>query len=164
MKSEITPLIAAETIAVLENTEITLVAKIPNKLIEALQEKADELGRKVNLDYTKSYKEQNISEETRTILTLFYRDYWCTKEQKEEVNRIMLENEERYQKELREKYNPDKIFEQTSTIKTSSNPLTANYNGDIIKDEENKNLSLVKVEDLKWYQKIFYKIKSIFFK
>ena len=48
MKNEITPLIAAETIAVLENTEITLLAKIPSKLIEALQEKADELGRKVN--------------------------------------------------------------------------------------------------------------------
>ena len=163
MKSEITPLIAAETIAVLENTEITLVAKIPNKLIEALQEKADELGRKVNLDYTKSYKEQKISEETRTILTLFYRDYWCTKEQKEEVNRIMLENEERYQKELREKYNPDKIFEKTTAIKTNSNPLTENYSGEIIKDNT-QELSLVRSEDLKWYQKIFNKIKSIFFK
>ena len=163
MKNEITPLIAAETIAVLENTEITLLAKIPSKLIEALQEKADELGRKVNLDYTKSYKEQNLSEETRVILTLFYRDYWCTKEQKEEINRIMQENEERYQRELREKYNSDKIFEQKTAIKTISNPLTKNYAGEIMKDET-KEVSLVKVEEMKWYQKIFCKIRSIFFK
>ena len=163
MKNEITPLIAAETIAVLENTEITLLAKIPNKLIEALQEKADELGRKINLDYSKTYKEQNISEETRVILTLFYRDYWCTKEQKEEINRIMMENEQKYQEELREKYNPDKIFEQTTTIKTASNPLIDNYSGEIIKDEV-QELALVKVEETKWYQKIFNKIKSLFIK
>ena len=41
MEENITPLIAAETIAVLENTEVSLLAKIPNKLIELLQEKAD---------------------------------------------------------------------------------------------------------------------------
>ena len=63
MENTITPLIAAEAIAVLENTEDSLLKKIPSKLIEVLQEKADELGRKVNLDYSKSYHEQNISEE-----------------------------------------------------------------------------------------------------
>lgn len=162
MEENITPLIAAETIAVLENTEVSLLAKIPNKLIEILQEKADELGRKVNLDYSKSYAEQAISEEARGILALIYRDYWCSAEEKQRFNELIEENEQKYQEELREKYNPDKIFEQTTTVKTASNPLTENYSGDIIKDEIPQNLSLIKQEELKWYQKIFNKIKSLF--
>ena len=164
MENTITPLIAAEAIAVLENTEDSLLKKIPSKLIEVLQEKADELGRKVNLDYSKSYHEQNISEEARGIIILIYRDYWCSEEQKNEINRLMEESEQKYQEELREKYNPDKIFEQTTAVKTMSNPLTENYTGDIIKDEIPSNLSLIKQEDLKWYQKIFNKIKSLFSK
>lgn len=164
MENTITPLIAAEAIAVLENTENSLLKKVPNRLIEVLQEKADELGRKVNLDYTKSYREQNISEEARGIITLIYRDYWCSEEEKNEINRLMEENEQKYQEELREKYNPDKIFEQTTTVKTASNPLTENYSGNIIKDEIPQNLSLIKQEELKWYQKIFNKIKSLFSK
>ena len=156
MENTITPLIAAEAIAVLENTEDSLLKKIPSKLIEVLQEKADELGRKVNLDYSKSYHEQNISEEARGIIILIYRDYWCSEEQKNEINRLMEESEQKYQEELREKYNPDKIFEQTNTIKTASNPLIDNYSGEIIKDEV-QELALVKVEETKWYQKIFNK-------
>ena len=155
MENRITPLIAAETIAVLENTEISLLAKIPNKLIEALQEKADELGRNINLDYSKPYSEQSLSEETRGILSLFYRDYWCSKEEKERFNQLIQENEQKYEEELREKYNPDKIFEQSNSIKTINNPL---------RDESLENVSLIKVEEIKWYQKIFNKIKSLFFK
>ena len=163
MENIITPLIAAEAIAVLENTEHSLLKKVPSKLIEVLQEKADELGRKVNLDYSKSYREQDISEEARGIITLICRDYWCTEEQRNEINRLMEENEQKYQEELREKYNPNKIFEKTTAIKTASNPLTENYSGEIIKDET-QDLALVKVEEMKWYQKILSKIKSLFFK
>lgn len=153
MENTITPLIAAETIAVLENTEISLLAKISNKLIEALQEKADELGRKVNLDYSKSFAEQTISEEARGILALIYRDYWCSPEEKQRFNQLIEENEQKYQEELREKYNPDKIFETSNSVKTLNNPLTEEYSGSV---------SLIKQEDIKWYQKIFNKIKSLF--
>lgn len=164
MENTITPLIAAEAIAVLENTEDSLLKKVPSKLIEVLQEKADELGRKVNLDYSKSYSEQNISEEARGIIILIYRDYWCSEEQKSEINRLMEESEQKYQEELRRKYNPDKIFETSNSIKTLNNPLTENYTGEIIKNKDESNMSLIKVEELKWYQKIFNKIKSLFSK
>lgn len=163
MEENITPLIAAETIAILENTEVSLLAKIPNRLIELLQEKADELGRNVNLDYTKSYKEQNISEETRGILALIYRDYWCSKEERERFNRLIEENEQKYQEELREKYNPDKIFENQESVKIKSNPL----NNDLLRENDNnieklENTSLIKIDNLSWYQRIFYKIKKFF--
>lgn len=163
MEENITPLIAAETIAILENTEVSLLAKIPNKLIELLQEKADELGRNVNLDYTKSYKEQSISEETRGILALIYRDYWCSKEERERFNRLIEENEQKYQEELRERYNPDKIFANQESVKTKSNPL----NDDLLRENDNniqklENTSLIKIDNLSWYQRIFYKIKKFF--
>lgn len=158
MEDGITPLIAAEAIAILENTDTLLLAKIPRKLIESLQEKADELGRRVNIDYSKDFANQSISDEAKSIIGLIYRDYWCTKEQRDELNKILEENERKYNEKLREKYNPDKIFESTESIKTMSNPL----NEESINSFE--NVSLIKTEDLKWYQKIFNKIKNLFLK
>lgn len=157
MESVITPLIAAEAIAILENTDIMLLAKVPAKLIESLQEKADELGRRVNLDYSKDFASQDISEEAKDIIALIYRDYWCTKEEREELNKKLEENEKKYQEELREKYNPDKIFESKESVKTLDNPLNDGFSA-----SQTENLSLVKSDDLKWYQKIFNKIKTFF--
>lgn len=159
MESVITPLIAAEAIAILENTDIMLLAKVPSKLIESLQEKADELGRRVNLDYSKDFANQDISEEAKDIIALIYRDYWCTKEEREEINKKLEENERQYQEKLREKYNPDKIFESKESVKTLDNPLNDEFS-----TSKTENFSLVKSEDIKWYQKIFNKIKTFFSK
>ena len=148
MENVITPLIAAEAIAILENTDTLLLAKVPTKLIESLQEKADELGRRVNIDYSKDFSNQEISEQAKDIIALIYRDYWCTSEQREEINKALEENERKHNEEIREKYNPDNIFKNEEKI--------------IVPNEE--KVSLIVQEDLKWYQKIFNKIKSLFSK
>ena len=148
MENVITPLIAAEAIAILENTDTLLLAKVPTKLIESLQEKADELGRRVNIDYSKDFSIQEISEQAKDIIALIYRDYWCTSEQREEINKALEENERKHNEEIREKYNPDNIFKNEEKI--------------IVPNEE--KVSLIVQEDLKWYQKIFNKIKSLFSK
>lgn len=144
MELEITSAIAAETIAVLENTEISLLAKIPIKLIKALQEKADEGNTKFNLDFSKSYGEQAISEETRAVMTLIYREYWCTPEERAELDKQCEQAQIKLDEELREKYNPDKIFENKKEV------------------PEIPKTDIAVVEELKWYQKIINKIKSLF--
>ncbi len=149
MEFEITASVAAEAIAILENTEISLVAKVPLKILEMLQSKADQANKKVELDYTKSYSEQNISEEAKGIITLIYRQYWCTESERKELDKKLLENEEI---KKRERYNPDNIFKK----------VDEDNKYDTISKEYSEEKSLTVTENLKWYQKIINKIKSFF--
>lgn len=149
MEFEITASVAAEAIAILENTEISLVAKVPLKILEMLQNKADQASKKVELDYTKSYSEQNISEEAKGIITLIYRQYWCTESEREELDKKLLENEEI---KKRERYNPENIFKK----------VDEDYKYDTISKEYSEEKILTLTENLKWYQKIINKIKLFF--
>ena len=149
MEFEITASVAPEAIAILENTEISLVAKVPLKILEMLQSKADQANKKVELDYTKSYSEQNISEEAKGIITLIYRQYWCTESERKELDKKLLENEEI---KKRERYNPDNIFKK----------VDEDNKYDTISKEYSEEKSLTVTENLKWYQKIINKIKSFF--
>jgi len=148
MEMEITPSVAAEAIAVLENTEISLLAKIPVKLITFLQSKADEENAKFELDLSKNYEEQTISEEARAILTLIYKDYWCTPEERKALEERAEAEQIKLDKELEEKYNPDKIFSSR----------TSNENVQKIQETQD----IVVVQKQTWYQKIIEKIKSFF--
>ena len=57
-----------------------------------------------NLLYTESAK---YKKETMSIIVLLYSNYWCKHENEIlEVKNILKENEDKYQMELREKYNP----------------------------------------------------------
>ena len=144
MELEITPSIAAEAIAILENTEIALLAKIPLKLITFLQSKADEGNKKFKLDFNKSYEEQTLSQETRAVMTLIYREYWCSPEERITLDATLDAKELQEEQELREKYNPDKIFaKQNSYIPKIKNELAI-------------------IEEPKWYVKIINKIKNLF--
>ena len=86
------------------------IDKLPISLINMLREK-----REVNYnpEYTDEIplNEQNIKKETMAIIVLLYLNYWCEDEnEKSEVKHILKNNEEKYQLELRKKYNPDSIF------------------------------------------------------
>lgn len=144
MELEITPSIAAEAIAVLENTEIALLAKIPLKLITFLQNKADEEHKTFKLDFNKSYEEQQISQEARAIITLIHREYWCSPEEKIALDKLLDAKELQEEQLLREKYNPDNIF-------ATPEPNVPT---------EHKELSII--EEPKWYIKIINKIKNLF--
>lgn len=86
--------------------------KLPAKLMNMLKEK-----RAIN--YNPQYieelplNEQNIRKETMAIIVLLYLNYWCEDENEvAEINNILKNNEEKYQLELRERYNPDNIFKK----------------------------------------------------
>ena len=100
----------AETLDVLQNMNNIYVDQIPEKFIEMLKSKASKDYEKhinVNVDL----KNQNLSKETINILAVINYKYWV----KDEEHRKQLldkyrQNEEKYQKEIEEKYNPDMIF------------------------------------------------------
>ncbi len=100
---------AKELNAILEYAPNEYVEKIPKKLREFFKEiESKEYEPKIdpNLELDK----QELLPKTKDLITVIYRNYWCTKEEREELDKILIENDRKYEKELREKYNPDDIF------------------------------------------------------
>lgn len=100
------------------------IDKLPNSLFNMLKEKR-------NTDYTPTYIEdiplnkQNIKKETLSVLALLHLNYWCENEkEKLELKQLLKDNEDKYQQELRNKYNPDDIFEKHKKEKIVENQVS----------------------------------------
>ena len=78
--------------------------KIPKWKIEFFNKNKDN-----NYIYTFD-KLENISKEANAIIVSLFRDYFATPIQKEKLDKILNQNEIKYQENLSEKYNPDSIF------------------------------------------------------
>ena len=120
-------------------------AKVSKKFIDFLKENASK-EYKCNLDYSKKINDMTLKQETRGLLALMYEKYWCPEEKKQELQNIFLENEKKYQAELREKYNPDNIFSKKQD--------------NIIKPENNQTQLIEYKEST--FRKILNKIKAFF--
>lgn len=85
------------------------IEKVPKEKIEFYKKHCDHNYR---FEYNpfKSLKEQNVSRETMVLIVILFRDIIATKEQKEKLNRILSQNEQKYQKRLNEKYNTNNLF------------------------------------------------------
>ena len=101
------------------------IDKLPFDLFNMLKEKRDK-------DYTPWYDEnlplakQNIKKEALAIIALLHLNYWCENErEKEEIKKILKDNEDKYQEELRKKYNPDDIFKKHISISNTVKEETA---------------------------------------
>ena len=72
---------------------------------------------KSKIDHTKQLSESHLKDETKNILAMIYMKYWCTDDEKKEYEKILNENEKKYQKEIKEKYNPDNLFYKPENVK-----------------------------------------------
>ena len=123
--------------------------EIPQKLRDLFKEEKDK-------DYIKEInanipiKEQNLKEETLSIIALLNLQYWCEDEkEKQRLKNIYAQNEQKYQEELREKYNPDDIFKNRNRV--------------VLQEEQpSEETRMTIVQEEKWYQKIFNLIKGLF--
>lgn len=101
----------SEVLDILENSDDTILKKIPNKLIEFWKNNKS-ITYIPNLDHSKPLKEMKLKEKTKDIITMIYINYLCNENEKEITRSIIKENEENYQIMLREKYNSDNIFKK----------------------------------------------------
>lgn len=102
----------SEVYSILNLLGENFIKKLPKSLYEMI--KKEKLSS-YNPQYSANLKleEQDIKKESLSMIALFHLNYWCeNEEEKEELKRIFSENEEKYQVELREKYNPDNIFKK----------------------------------------------------
>ena len=100
-----------ELLVILNNMSIKDYNKIPKELIDGLK-KCKSQDYNFYMDYSKTLKEQKISDLTKAMLNVLYKEYWAPEDKKK-----LLEQEEKIeyikQEELkRQKYNPDNIFKK----------------------------------------------------
>lgn len=140
----------SEVYSIINHLDKNLYKRIPNNFIKMIENNRD-LKYDVNIDYTKNINEQNLLRETRVILSLIYRDYLCTKEEREKI--ILKDKKELEQNEqiLREKYKID--FEKRNAEK---NKKEINF------EEISKTQALVEIKPKAWYEKLIEKILRFF--
>ena len=111
---------AVELNEILKNTSPDVVEKIPKKFIEFIKENASTTYQ-FEYDKTKSLEEQNIKPKTRGLIALIYKDFLCSKEEKQEYMKNVSRMLEEIEQEKREKYNPDNIFKNKKATQIEEN-------------------------------------------
>ena len=126
--------------------------KIPSKLREFFREVASK-DYVTNINPDLPLDAQEIKEKTKDIVALIYRNYWCSEEERKELDQKLIENDKKFEEKLREKYNPDDIFKNNVTTTKKEEPEVK---------EEKIEQSLVVQETEKWYQRFLNMIKKWF--
>lgn len=140
-----------EVLQVLKNTEESLVNKIPKKLLE-LWEKNAITHSELEIDTSKPIEEIKLSEKSKDLLGMIYRNYWCDSEQRKEYDEILRKNEEKFQEKARQTYNPENIFK---TIETTSS-ITEN-----IEESASNEINIIPYKE-SFLTKIIERIKIVF--
>ncbi len=95
-------------------------------------------------------EECHLKEETIVILAVIYRDFFCSKQEREKLierdSNKLLELE----KEIRNKYNPDNIFKNRKKEETT---LESNIS---------KENAIIEYKEQNFIQRLFEKIKHLF--
>lgn len=132
-----------EVLEILNHSDDNIIEKIPKSLIE-FWKREKSTTYKPNLDHNKSINEMELKNKTKSIITMLYLNYLCDVTEKNNIKLILRDNEEKYQQELREQYNTDRLFKKEERI---------------IKD---KTQALVKYKEKTFVQKIFDKLRKLF--
>lgn len=134
----------SEVFEIINQLEDDLVNKIPQKLIEFLDEERDK-NYSSKIDINIPLNEQKINRNTMVLLTILNLNYWCeTKEEKQELLKILNENEEK----VKQKERQLKEGNFNNLFKENVNEI-----------ENNTDLVQYKKESL--IQKLFHKIKKL---
>lgn len=126
-----------------------LKARIPKKVISYIQNnKSKDFNWKI--DKALPLEKQELLPTTRELITVLYKDYMCDDIARLKLNKVLKENQIKYENEVREKYNPDNIFkERNRSYETNKRTIE---NNEIVSYKES------------FLSKIINKLKSYFYK
>lgn len=132
---------------ILKCIEPGLKNKIPKKFISYFENnKSQEYNW--TIDKSIPLEEQDLLPTTKEILTLLYKNFICDDIKRAKLEKVLTNNEIKYQEELREKYNPDNIFKN-------------NQNSIEHTEVQKENIEITPYKE-NFFSKIIRKIKSIF--
>lgn len=102
----------SEVYGILNMLGNSYIERIPEKLYNMIEREKEPTYNPI-YDSNKPLENQNVDKQTIATIATFYLNFWCnTEEEKKEIRKILIDNEDKYQEELREKYNPDNIFKK----------------------------------------------------
>ena len=113
------------------------VEKIPETFRKMFKEKMD-FNYDFKLDESVEFEKQELLDETKAILANFYRDYWASEEERNEIIEKEKIELKKIEEEKREKYNPDDLFKNKNK-KDNINEFKEGNNED--NESINKNVS-----------------------
>lgn len=100
----------AEVDTILSFMDEKYINEIPEKLRKIIRDKKSKDYKKI-IVADKPLEEQNLKNETLSMLAVLNYNYWCKDtERKRQLINIYSNNEKLYQEKLKEKYNPNDIF------------------------------------------------------
>lgn len=138
---------ATEVVYILDYFSEEFKANIPTNFLKFLNEQAIP-DYNPNFDFSHGLDRLELRNKTKTLLAMIYRNYICSEKEKIEYEKILKQNENTYQVELREKYNPDNIFQ-----KDKKEYNTLNNERDTVQLVKYKESKLIKF--INWFKKLF---------
>ena len=98
-----------EILEIIKKLEQQNKDKIPTELIDFFETNKDS-NYIFSLDNINSNQRISFSQKTINLLAMIELKYLADDNEKKILEKALIENEKKYQEELRQKYNPDKIF------------------------------------------------------
>lgn len=95
--------------SILNYMNVEYIKKIPTKFIDFIKKNMDK-DYIPNIDKNVPINQQELKKDTKILLSLIYRNYWCDNETKAELFNQDLIDKKNFEQEMLEKYNPDNIF------------------------------------------------------
>lgn len=94
--------------------------KVPESIRKYFKKEKSKNYNKI-IDVNQPIKDQNLKDETLAIIAMLNLKYWCDdEEEKKRLMTIYSENEKKYQNELKEKYDIEKIFKERNNKKSEN--------------------------------------------
>ena len=129
--------------------------KIPKSKIKVFEENSNK-NYNFTYDENKTLDEQNVSEITKVIIAILFRDYWATKEQRYIIIKKQQEIRDQKQKELMAKFEQNKNISEKDLKKVN---VASDLDIDI-DYARGTNLETYKEENI--FKRIISKIRGIF--
>ena len=131
--------------------------KIPKSKIKVFEENSNK-NYSFTYDENKTLDEQNVSEITKAIIAILFRDYWATKEQRYVIIKKQQEIKDQKQKELMAKFEQNKNISEKDLKKVD---VASDLDLDIDYKSLGANVQLYKKEE-GFFEKLVNKIKGFF--
>lgn len=146
-----------EIVEILKYVPEESVNKIPKEMRDMFE--AEQLKTyNFQIDTEKNFEEQELLEETKAILANIFRDYWATDYQKARIIEKENQDREEWERQKREKYNPNDIFKNRNTT-TKDNDISQDIQ-EQLNEEYNKNLPM-EVQKQNIFQRLSSFIKKL---
>lgn len=145
----------AEVDMILNYVDEESFSKIPEAYISFIKDNKSDYIAKINPK--KSLIEQKLLYETKVVLSVLYRDFWSSEEERKDLIKKEQEELKNIEKNKKIKYNSEELFKE----KRKNTYQIQNNSKNNSKNNSQKNTQVLVVRE-NFFEKILNKIKKLF--